>query len=198
MHCSRARLLLAALVAATLLAGGCAGDDDDASAPPTTEAATGEDGDEEGEARGGGDEPATTATSQAAVAALPRSQDLDLQANHPNGTVLRVTRVDFTEDAIVVKVTAINGSPERDVELADYGVDLTDDLGTRYRLSPPTSNPDLRVARATTLDATLAFLGRIAPKATKLSLRTNTRISGDTNELTSTPTVTISDIPVQR
>ncbi len=147
------------------------------------------------------DRLATTAPpaslTQPALPRLPSAQTLDLQANHPNGTVLRVTKASFHDDHIQVGATVTNGNA-RDVVLDQYETLLRDDQGVAYRLSPPTSNPKLTVSAGATVNFNLVFLGRVSPKATALTLVTNDRISETTSQFATAPTFRLSPIPVQR
>lgn len=128
---------------------------------------------------------------------LPDDQTLDVQVTHPNGTTIIVRQLTFHEDRIQLALTVTNAN-EDDIELAAGGMRLRDDLGTEYRLSPPPGNPEVSVARGSTVDGTFVFLGRVAPRATNLSLFTNQRYSDLDSEFTRTPTMVIDGLPVVR
>lgn len=140
-------------------------------------------------------EQTTPTSAQPAVSKLPPPRQLDIQVKHANGTTLRVTEVSFHEDHIQLKGSATNGG-QNDVELAAGGMVVRDDLGSTYNLSPPPHNPDLTVAKANTLQGSLVFLGRVAPRATTLTLTTNSRYGNDTSQYTRTPTMVVPNIPV--
>jgi hypothetical protein len=139
--------------------------------------------------------------TQLAVSNLPKNQTLNLQANHPNGTTLRMTGITFHEDNLEVHLIAINGNPDiNNVELSySDRMDLIDDVGIKYRLSPPPANPTVKVAKGSTLEGTFVFLGRVNPQANRLTLVTNDGIccSSDTSSSTNSPEIRI-EIPLQR
>lgn len=129
--------------------------------------------------------------------APPVSYALDLQANHPNGTVLRVTRATLAEDHIALDLAVTNGH-RADIRLNDFGkMILTDDTGARYNPAPPPQDPDVRVAEGTSMQGTFVFLGRVSPAATSLTLTTNSGYGGE-SEHSSAPKIVIRDIPVRR
>ena len=128
---------------------------------------------------------------------LPKDKDLDLQANHPNGTVLRLTRITFNPDSINVDFSVTNGHKNA-IELAQAKMQLKDSAGNIYNLSPPQGNPELRISAGSNVKGTLTFLGRISPDAKSISLTTNSRYTSGSNEYDSTPTMVISDIPLER
>lgn len=137
--------------------------------------------------------------SETKKSVLPTSQDLDLQANHANGTVLRITRIDFAEDSTVLSFSVTNGH-EHEIKLNQGGMQMRDNAGNQYNLSPPSPNAEIAVAPNTTIKGKLIFLGRISPAADALTLTTNYRYSynSDKNENTNTPYIVINNIPVQR
>ncbi|CAN5585321.1 hypothetical protein BH20ACT2_BH20ACT2_12400 [soil metagenome] len=105
--------------------------------------------------------------------------------------------VTFHEDRIQVTFSATNAD-DCDIELAEFGMALRDDLGTVYRLSPPAANPDILVARQSTIEGTLVFLGRVAPGASRLTLTTNAGVSGNDSEYSNDPNIVVDGIPVVR
>lgn len=129
---------------------------------------------------------------------LPNDQDLDLQTNHANGSVLRVTHVAFKPDHITIDFTITNGY-EKEIKLNELNDSLVlrDNVGNKYNFSPPAQNPELRVAPRTTLQGKAIFLGRIAPSATSLTLTTNDKFGGNQN-FSVNPKMVIDNIPVQR
>lgn len=137
-----------------------------------------------------------TSIAQSAVPVVPKPQTLDLQVNHPNGMVVRITGATFHDDHIELKLTATNGD-DRANQLAAYNTLLRDDQGVQYRLAPSTDNRSLSVQPATTVEFNLVFLGRISQKATSLTLATNDNVNND-NQYTDTPTIRLGPIPVQR
>lgn len=135
-------------------------------------------------------------TDSPAQTSLPKDRELDLQANHPNGTVLRVTKVSFKEDSTVLDFAVTNGYKYA-IKLAQGGMQLRDNLGNQYNLSPPQANADIEVAPNSTIKGNLTFLGRVSPKADNLTLTTNYRYGNRTNEYDRTPTIVIDKIPAE-
>lgn len=139
------------------------------------------------------------AQDQSALPALPKAQTLDLQANHPNGTVIHVTAISFHDDHMEVQLTATNGNT-RVTNLGGNDTLLRDDQNIAYRVSAPPSNPTLQIPAGVTQEYKLVFLGRISPKATSLTLHTNEKdtFGGITSEYTSSPNMSVGPIPVVR
>ncbi|MBE9012952.1 hypothetical protein IQ250_22380, partial [Pseudanabaenaceae cyanobacterium LEGE 13415] len=75
---------------------------------------------------------------------------------------------------------------------------LEDDQGNRYPVVPPPDNTTVKVGGVSTAKGQFRFLGRINPKATKLTLRANPGDRTFGGNETSTPGFDIADIPVQR
>ena len=141
--------------------------------------------------------PAAASTPQPAASLLPADQDLNLQANHANGSVLRATKVTFSEDSISLNLAITNGH-DNDIVLNDHDdMILRDNLGNRYNLAPPPQNPTVRVPEGSTLDGKFVFLGRINPAAVTLTLSTNDKFGGD-RDFSNSPKMKITDIPVRR
>lgn len=140
-----------------------------------------------------GTSPRSTPTG---AAKAPVSQDVDLQANHPNGTVLRLSNITFSQDSIAVSLSVTNGHKD-EIRLNDHAMLLRDNLGNRYNLSPPPQNPDVRVPSGNTLDGKFIFLGRLNPAATSLTLTTNDRYGGN-SDYTNQPKITINEILVRK
>ena len=113
---------------------------------------------------------------------LPSSQTLNLQVNHPNGSVLQVKGIDFAGDRITLKF-AVTNSLEQSIKLNHSEMVLRDNLGNSYSLLPLPQNPELEIFSGETIKGSLIFLGRIAPTATSLTLTTNSQAEStqDTN-----------------
>ena len=107
---------------------------------------------------------------------LPTAGDLArAQANHANGSTVRVTGVTLGETGVSVDVEAVNGH-DASISLSSRTNDparLTDERGRTYPLVPPTSNPDLEVAEGQVLRGTLQFAGRVPADAQRLTLHVN-------------------------
>lgn len=137
--------------------------------------------------------PETAVTPAAPVE--PATQPLDLQVNHPNGTVLQIKGITFADDNIALDVAVVNGHNQT-IQLNQSEMLLRDDIGNTYRLSAPPQNQQLEVAAGQRLEGTLIFLGRVAPGATSLTLTTNDKFGGE-QEWATNPKMTIANIPTQ-
>lgn len=135
--------------------------------------------------------------SQTSATGLPNAQSLDLQTSHPNGTVLRVTRIAFGEDNIGIDLSATNGA-NRTIKLNSNRMVLRDDAGNQYNLQPPPQNPNIEIAPGATLKGKFIFLGRVSPAANSLTLVTNSQFGSSDFKYSAVPKMTISNIAVQR
>lgn len=152
------------------------------------------------------DEPTEAAPSETPAGApgasagsdLPADQTgLSLQANHPSGSVLRVTGLRFREDHVALDLAFTNGA-DFEQELNNLGDSfvLRDDLSNVYRLSPPPANSEVRVAQGTTMEGEFVFLGRLNPQATRLTVLTNEEYGGG-EDFSRDPRMVV-DIPLSR
>ncbi len=138
---------------------------------------------------------ATSPTPSADTGPLPAPLSLNLQANHPNGSTLRLTQVTFNEDNIAVNLSVTNGyKSEIRLNQSDDFI-LTDNFGNQYNLAAPAQNEKITIAPSTTLKGQFVFIGRLAPNATSLSLTTNNKFGG--NESYSVAPKFTLNIPVQ-
>ncbi|MGK7949891.1 MAG: hypothetical protein AB4368_14180 [Xenococcaceae cyanobacterium] len=130
------------------------------------------------------------------TSSLPYEQGLNLQVNHANGSVLRLTRIAVTEDYIETDLTITNGY--RDAITLNRNnfrqMRLRDNLGNNYNLAPPPQNPDIEIKAGQILEGKFRFLGRIDPNAQSLTLVTNEGSQNYVNNLT--PYMAIANIPV--
>lgn len=132
-----------------------------------------------------------------------RSQGLDIEQRHPNGSVVWVTGVSFAADRTTVVLEAVNGYSEK-VELSSRGVWLRDDVGGKYPIAKPAQNADIQILPGQAIRARLVFMGPLDPRATKLRLLVNAYESEDSVNLndrsrTSTnPAFQLDGIPVRR
>ncbi|MGB3761078.1 MAG: hypothetical protein WBA07_32685 [Rivularia sp. (in: cyanobacteria)] len=119
-------------------------------------------------------------TESSQVNALPTGKTLNVQATHPNGTVGRLTKISFTKDSTKVEMSATNGS-KNTVEFNNNGkgMVLVDDLGKKYDLAAPATNPDVEILPATTLKGEFIFIGKVSPQTKFLNLITNYQSGGD-------------------
>lgn len=142
----------------------------------------------------------TTATNsplvQTDTAPLPAPQTLNLQVNHANGSVLRLTQVSFGEDNITTNLAATNGYKDAIKLNKSDDMVLKDSLGNQYNLAAPPDNPEITIQPGTTLKGQFVFKGRIAPSANSITLTTNSKF-GTSAEFSITPELVIANIPVQ-
>lgn len=134
--------------------------------------------------------------AQTTATPLPAPQTLNLQVNHPNGSVMQLRGITFAEDSSTVELAVTNNS-RNPIKLNDnQDMVLRDDLGNQYNLVPAPENPELVVQPGTTLDGEFVFLGQIPPSASSLTLTTNDR-SGGNQANTSNPKIVTANIPLQ-
>lgn len=117
-------------------------------------------------------------TGDTASAPLPDPVALDAELTHPNGVRLAVGTARFTDTAIEVPVVIENERTDA-VALAGAPTHVFDDRGNRYPLAALPDNPQLVLDPGTTIEATLAFSGRIADDAGEINLAFNSGRSPD-------------------
>ncbi|MFB2838669.1 hypothetical protein [Floridanema evergladense] len=146
---------------------------------------------------------ATTPVSQTSVStsaptaktSLPPTQTYDLQVND-NQVVARLTQIAFTDDSIVVSMAFTNVSQEPiQLNSKDDFVLRDDTYKSTYPLAIPPDNPKIQIQPGTTLKGQFVFIGRVSPKATNLSIATN---SNQYFGLKNFPLVSFSNILIQR
>ncbi len=112
------------------------------------------------------------------LSALPDPIEEAPSTIHPAGVRVALTRMSFTATGIEVAVVMANDRSE-DVALAVSSTFVEDDLANPYPLIPLLGNPQLVIEANTTVEATLAFSGRIADAARSVSLVFNVAGSAD-------------------
>jgi hypothetical protein len=127
---------------------------------------------------------------------LPPSQTLNLQVNHANGTVVRLTGISFAEDSTNVNLAVTNGHKDPIKLNNSKDMVLIDNLGNQYNLVAPPDNSQIEIQPGTTLKGEFVFLGRMSPLATSFSLATN-NMSGSDQSYSNLPKIRVADIPVQ-
>lgn len=110
---------------------------------------------------------------------------LALEANHMNGSTLRVGGIRLDDEATLLQVLVINGFREPIRLSAGQDFVLRDDLGNTYALAALGENRELIVAPGATLQSVFRFEGRMATGARRARLITNER-SGDDGGVHST------------
>jgi outer membrane protein OmpA-like peptidoglycan-associated protein len=103
------------------------------------------------------------------LAALPDAVDESASMSHPAGVRVDVLGVSFTDTGIDVPVVVSNGRSES-VALALSSTFVEDDVANPYPLIPLAGNPQLVIDANTTVEATLAFSGRMADSATSIQV----------------------------
>jgi hypothetical protein len=126
---------------------------------------------------------------------LPGNLTLDLQANHSNGSVMRLKNISFQEDNIVAELAITNGYQNEIYLNNSRDMLLRDNLGNVYNLATLPQNPQVKIAPGQTLTGKFVFLGRISPQANSLTLATNDKYGLDTDYATR-PKMVISSIAV--
>lgn len=112
--------------------------------------------------------------------AIEAEKTLNVKADHPNGTVGRLTNISFTKENTIVEITVTNGSLYNiHLNLHGKGVVLVDDLGNKYNLRLPEDNPNLEIESGQTFKGELVFQGGVTSKANNLTLITNNQIGSD-------------------
>jgi outer membrane protein OmpA-like peptidoglycan-associated protein len=130
------------------------------------------------------------------VALLPPALLLSDAIDHPNDVRVQLFGATFSDVGIEIPVSIANGRNET-VGLAATGSLLVDNMGNRYPFIPSPDNPRLVVDAGTTVEATLAFSGRIADSATSLSVVFNAGRS-ETDPNTREPSFTFGPYPLER
>jgi len=129
-----------------------------------------------------GTAPPKTSAGPAGGAAT--SQPLALEQRHPNGTVLRLTRITPAPTSLTLTVEAVNGYTQK-IELNLSGIQLRDDVGNAYNFVEPEQNEDLEILPGATLRGDLTFLGELDRRATSLKLLVNASRSKESIDLAS-------------
>jgi hypothetical protein len=111
-------------------------------------------------------------------------------------------KVAFTENSIVVTLEVTNGSRQAIELSAKDDMYLQDNTGgytgNRYNLSPPPNNPTLVIQPSTTVTVNCVFIGRLAPKATELTLYTNASTPSYSQENAQRPNMRFEGIFIRR
>lgn len=148
-----------------------------------------------------------TTPSSAAPAGVPASpatqpapavlKAVDVQANHPNGTTMRVTGVQLADDHTALKMSVTNGYKNAIQLNANRDMVLQDSLGNNYFVAAPPENPQISIAPGSTVEGTFTFLGRLNPAATSATLVTNERLGSPDFRLSGRPQMRFQ-IPISR
>ncbi|MFM7424422.1 MAG: hypothetical protein ACKO7W_05410 [Elainella sp.] len=134
----------------------------------------------------------------AAVAGLPpATQGLNLETSRADGVFLKVTGISVAEAHIDLTLEVTNGSGSwigLNFITPNSTMMLIDNLGNNYRLVQPSDNDTMTVDSETTLKGVFVFAGELDPRATSLTLVTNSL--GQPNNDSNYPTLRIENIPI--
>lgn len=133
-----------------------------------------------------------TATTELEGSAGSRVYEMLALATHPNGTQLRVDRVEFLADSVVVSVSLTNGSPFG-ISINRGVTELRADTGDVARLIE--GLPDQPIPPGTELAFALRFTGLGSPSAVTLMLNSG-QGSSLADASTSSPAVALGPIPL--
>ncbi len=112
---------------------------------------------------------------------LPGPLTLDLEQANDQGVSVRINRITFEPEEILVDLTVRNESQAM-VALASSpytGMTLVDDRGTSYNFEVPERNKALQVEPGETYEGEITFVGALAGGASSLTLTTNAGSQGD-------------------
>jgi hypothetical protein len=185
---SRARTAALALTVASVAAAACSDDADGGGTAPgdavtTTAPAPAASTTAPAPAEPGGAGTGTGGSGGAAGSGAPApdqplDRPLDHEVRHPNGVVLRLSRLTLDGSDIVVDAEVVNGSRSEIVfhfgNVTGERLRLVDDAGVEYNFVEPAEDEDvIEIAAGETLDATLAFRGPLSGRPGRLRLVTN-------------------------
>ena len=128
---------------------------------------------------------------------------LNLETQHPNGTILRVDGISFDSDRTIVQLTITNTRKPKNGLIRlnqSWGNTLNtmllkDDIGAEYPLIAAGGNPHVEVKSGTTLTQKFVFRGKMNPATQTVTLVTNSKGGSPTNPTLQTPLIEV-EIPV--
>ncbi|MDJ0703140.1 MAG: hypothetical protein QNJ46_07670 [Leptolyngbyaceae cyanobacterium MO_188.B28] len=134
---------------------------------------------------------------------LVNATGLNLETQHPDGTILRVEGISFDSTKTTVHLTAINtkNPGEGRIRLNQtWGtirntMVLKDGFGGEYPLIAAGGNPDFEVKPGQTITGAFNFSGKMNPAARTVTLVTNSKGGSPTNSISQTPLIQLQ-IPV--
>jgi hypothetical protein len=112
---------------------------------------------------------------------LPGPLELDLEQTNDDGVSVRIDRITFEPEEILVDLVVHNRS-STPIALASSpytGMTLVDDHGHSYNFQVPDQNKALRVEPGQTYEGRISFLGELGGRASSLTLTTNAGADGD-------------------
>ena len=106
--------------------------------------------------------------------------NLNIKAEHPNGTVGKITNISFHKNKTIVEMAITNGFQHTiSLNLHGKGLVIIDNLGDEYNFKPYFFNSDFEIKSGETFKGSLRFEGRVNPNAKSLTLITNSKIGSD-------------------
>lgn len=175
MHTRRHRTI-AVVVAASAVVGCTSGTAPDDDPSPTTPASTSDQPSEPAPSEPPPSEPSPSEAEATGSSLAGTSFDLDLQQRTENSTLMRLTRLEITDDQALLDVEIVIPA---DLAFAQFNNSqqnpgrMTDDLGNEYSLISPDGNVSIGVDEGQVLEGTLAYDGPIADDATTLTVTFN-------------------------
>ena len=124
----------------------------------------------------------------------------DLLGTTPSGVSLLLRRVALVDNGVDISYLAVNGK-DTEVTMGAASWDpitLTDSSGTKLFPVPPSANPKFTIPPHGRMTGTFHFVGRPADSADSLVLSINPKTGSATNDYSTTPQMTISNIPIPK
>ncbi|WP_157042087.1 hypothetical protein [Nitriliruptor alkaliphilus] len=202
------RHAMALAAAAALGLAGCSSDDGPEPDPPVTDDAGDDGADVDGADVDGADDTGDTGddNGEAGQTAEDRLGEvaIDQSQTHPNGVELTIHSLRVEPNAIFLDIEAFNGASFEILLAAFDQILLTDDTGRSYRFEPPEGNEGLAIEQTGTLEGALAFIGRLAPEASTVTVQFNHDNDGeplqpadaDNPNLADAPSFEFADLPL--
>lgn len=132
----------------------------------------------------------------AGAAAMAEPIMLDVQANHPNGSVMIVRSIEPGPDSTKVEIVVTTAGKEVQLNRNNSMI-LVGNTGARHLLIPPADNDVLEVPPNSRLSGEMVFSGRLDPAAERVLLTTNDGVGGSSdNQYTSMPVFRL-DLPLR-
>ena len=130
---------------------------------------------------------------------------LNLEAQHPDGTILRVEGISFNSKSTIVQLTVINTRNPGDGLIRlnqSWGnipntMILRDGFGGEYPLIATGGNSDFEVKPGQTITGEFSFRGKMNPATRTVTLVTNSEGGSPTHSISQTPLIEVK-IPVNR
>ncbi|WP_052668977.1 hypothetical protein [Nitriliruptor alkaliphilus] len=120
---------------------------------------------------------------------------IDQTQSHPNGVEVTVHSLRVEQDAIFVDIEAFNGAPFEVLLAALDLATVVDDTGREYRYEPPEDNEALEIEPNGTLEGSIAFIGRVGPDASSVTLRFNYSKQGEALQPADAQNADFADAP---